>query len=428
MKPRTKLQKMVVEYAKRLSPLSIFQKREAIKRCTPHIGKYNSKGEYTCLDCAHTWKGDYSEKAVCPNCGALLEVNKDRKRKYSDSNYFNVITRYNDMQVIRVFWIQTSLRKGKVKDTWITEVFQRWINSEGKSTIFSVTRISFGWYYDRWNFCSKMEIRQEHPDAHDVCGTTVGRSSFIPLVIRNGFDGDFHGVSPHKVLPMLIKDHKFETLWKTGQFELADYYSRYRPVVGAVWDKVRIAIRHGYVISDFSMWDDMISCLEYLGKDTHNPKYICPKNLKEAHDHWVLKRREREDEVRRRKLINDYNLDPELNTIWENRYRNEKGKFFGLAISDDNLVIKPLMSVKEFINEGETLHHCVFVNKYYQKSGSLILHALVDGTSIATIELNLDNMSIMQCRGKHNSKPEQYDKIVGLIKSNIKQIAKLKSA
>jgi len=47
------------------------------------------------------------------------------------------------------------------------------------------------------------------------------------------------------------------------------------------------------------MWKDYIDLLRYFGKDTNNPKYVCPTDLKTEHDILVAKKNER---IKREKL------------------------------------------------------------------------------------------------------------------------------
>ncbi len=102
--------------------------------------------------------------------------------------------------------------------------------------------------------------------------------------------------------------------------------------------------------------------------------------------------------------------------------RKAKSIFLDLEFVDKEIVVKPLQSVKEFVEEGEYMHHCVFTNRYYSDDNVLIFHALVNGVSIATIEFSLEDFSVLQCRGKYNQVPEHFDRIVSLIKSNTSKI------
>jgi hypothetical protein len=144
-----------------------------------------------------------------------------------------------------------------------------------------------------------------------------------------------------EIYKILSKNDPFEeTLFKASPalFAHAHRYVRDTEPYMAAY---KVAIRHGYAISDVSMYVDYISALIYLGKDTHNPFYVCPDNLLQAHDKYVAKmetdkNRAREEE-RRKKALKD-----------NERYVKEKQKFFGIFLSDGELtgeVLNPLMSL-----------------------------------------------------------------------------------
>ena len=68
------------------------------------------------------------------------------------------------------------------------------------------------------------------------------------------------------------------------------------------------------------------------------------------------------------------------------------------------------------------MHHCVFTNKYYRKSESLILTARIGNKRIETVEVNLKTLSIVQSRGVCNNNTEYHERIIGLVKKNMNLI------
>lgn len=438
MKPRNKFQKTIIEHSKKLPALSAYQEKQAIKHVAPHIAKLNSKGEYVCMDCGHSWKMEKqskSSKVVCPHCFAKLEVDKDRKRKYVYKDYFALVTRIGGFQVVRMFMLSTSLYKGKTASWWMDEAFQRWITPDGKDIIVGRKRNWLSWYCDSWDFYSDMEIRPEHYAYSVSPYKVIGHVSAIPELTRNGFKGDFHNCNPAPLIKKLLTNCKIETLWKAGQFSLASYFVDASYSLDNYWSSIKIAIRNRYIVSDASLWIDLLGALRYLEKDLRNPKFICPDNLKEAHDCWVHKRQVKEEKIRRmderRREMNQeqkYLSDKKRIAKDDAKYKKSKSQYFNLEFKDSELTVKPLTCIQEFIDEWHTMHHCVFTNKYYQKEKSLILHALVDGVSVATIEMDIDNLTIIQCRGVHNSVPHLKDRIIALIESNKYKIAQKRTA
>ena len=77
-----------------------------------------------------------------------------------------------------------------------------------------------------------------------------------------------------------------------------------------------------------------------------------------------------------------------------------------------------LESVQEHLEEGVSMHHCVFDNAYYLKENSLILSATIEGRRIETIEVNLDTLKVVQSRGVCNKNTEYHEQIVNLVNAN----------
>ena len=105
-----------------------------------------------------------------------------------------------------------------------------------------------------------------------------------------------------------------------------------------------------------------------------------------------------------------------------------KSKFFDLTISDGTIDIVVLDSIKAFKEEGETMHHCVFSNSYYDRPDSLVMSARIKGKRIETIELSLTDMKILQSRAVCNGTSEYHDRIINLVKANLSQIARRNTA
>lgn len=81
-----------------------------------------------------------------------------------------------------------------------------------------------------------------------------------------------------------------------------------------------------------------------------------------------------------------------------------------------------LENVSEFIEEGDSLKHCVFTNEYFKKKDSLLFSVRIDNKPIETIEVSLSKMEIAQCRGMKNNKSQHHKVILNLMKRNLYQI------
>ena len=165
-------------------------------------------------------------------------------------------------------------------------------------------------------------------------------------------------------------------------------------------------------IDDYGTWCDTIRLLDKCGKDIHNAKYVCPKDLKAEHDHWLKKSTAMEE--RRRNM-------EQMKKAKENEadfYRN-KSCFFGIVITDNDLEISVLDSLEAYREEGEMLHHCVFLCEYYAKKDTIILSAHDhQGNRIETVELSLTQGTVVQSRGVCNSNTEYHDRIIELVNAN----------
>ena len=154
--------------------------------------------------------------------------------------------------------------------------------------------------------------------------------------------------------------------------------------------------------------------------DIHNPKYICPENLRGQHG-MLSKRltKKREKEKLERDIANA--------AAAEGEYRKMREKFFGLLFRGEHITIVPIRSVKEMAVEGRELHHCVFSMKYYEKADSLLLSAKSNDTHkpVETIELSLKTFEILQSRGNCNHDSPFHDEILSLVNNNIPAIRKL---
>lgn len=170
------------------------------------------------------------------------------------------------------------------------------------------------------------------------------------------------------------------------------------------------------MIEDGSLWCDLLRMLDILGKDLHSPKYICPTDLQEAHDHAVKavrQQREQEEQKKRHRQAVEA----------EALFREQKSQFFGIVFTDGTIQVRVLESVQEYLEEGTAMHHCLFASEYHLKPNSLILSATINGKRVETIELNLETLKVVQSRGICNSTTEYHDQILQLVQQNRHLIA-----
>jgi len=427
MKPRTKIQKEVMHLSKRLPKITEVQRQYAFHHNFEHIGRRSAKGIITCGECGHQWQGngalaDALCGYTCPHCGMELKVHTTRKRVFKENEYFSIITACKSYQVIRFFFAKAYYKIGQAAEYSIYEVAQRWIAPNSKfETIAKLRGISFI-YYDLWQEYSPMEIRRNHHVYDITPACTYPRVRIIPELKRNGFKGEFHNLQPFELFCELLKNNQAETLIKTGQYSLLSYFIRYSSKsIATYWNAIRIATRSKYIVEDAGIWCDYIDLLRYFNKDTSNPKYICPADLKVEHDRLVQKKTERLERER---------IEQQKHKALENerKFQELKAKFFGISFTDGTIQVRVLESVAEFLEEGTAMHHCVFTNTYYLKPDSLILSACIDGKRIETIEVSLKTLKVLQSRGVCNKNTEYHDRIIELVNKNKRLIRKRMAA
>lgn len=419
MQPRNKFEKEVFARSKELQPINKIQTEWAFRHCFKHYAIIRADGTATCSECGKEWKSknNLAETLVgytCPHCGMELETHRTRKRVFQQTEYLGIITTFKGWQVLRFFYMYLHQKKGEKSRYFISEVVQRWINPKGKVAAVA-KNISMSYWFNAWKLNSDLEIRKNE-NVIDIQPTAIyPRKRVLAEIKRNGFKGQFHDLTPYEMFHSILTNSRAETLLKTKQLSLLNYFeeTRYRDIED-YWSAIRICIRNGYNVTDASMWCDIVNMLRTLGKDIHNPKFVCPEDLKAEHDRRELEiRRKREKEEikeQRDKLLKSIKN--------EKRFQELKSKFFGIAFTDGTIKVHVLESLKEYFEEATEMHHCLFSNEYYLKEDSLILSATINGKRIETIEVSLKTLEILQSRGEWNSHTEYHDQIMNLVKAN----------
>ena len=417
MKPRNKFEKAVFALSTRLCPITKAQHQWAFRECIDHFAYRLPKGRTTCMDCGHSWTLEQPiDTCTCPQCRARLQVKTTRARKLQQKQYFTVLTTCGEYQVLRMFLFVVGMEKGCRAKTSVIEIGHYWWNDAGRQALVAIQR-TFGLYIDSFSFCSPMAIRNDSEAYRYVAYSQIyPKLKVTNTLYRNGFNGDFHDIVPTTLIPALLTNSRAETLMKAERYEDLRYFFSKGKGFDNYWDAYKLALRHHYAISDIALWCDYIDMLRRLGKDTHNPKYVCPTDLHREHDRReteILRQREKEEAKRKQqKVMED-----------EERFQELKSKFFGISFTDGTIRVQVLESVQEHLEEGVSMHHCVFSNEYYLKEDSLILSATIDGMRIETIEVSLDTFQVVQSRGLCNQTTPYHDQIVSLVQRNIRQIA-----
>lgn len=412
MKPRNKFEKEVLEQSKHLRPITKTQSKWAFRECIDHFAYHLPKGRTTCMDCGHSWiMNKHRETCTCPHCRAKLQVKETYERKLQQKQYFTLLTTCGEFQVLRMFLLIVGMEKGYKAQTSIIEIGQYWWNMQGRKAVVAIQRV-LGHYVDTFSYYSPMAIRNDNEAYQHIAYSSIyPKFKVTDILRRNGFKDNFYGIVPILLIPALLTDSRVETLLKAGRTDHLRYFLGNKRTFEELWQSYKIAVRNGYEIADISLWSDYVDTLRRLGKDIHNPKYLCPTDLKGEHDRRheeLLKLREREEiEQKQQKAIED-----------EKRFKELKSKFFGICFTDGIIQVHVLESVQEHLEEGVSMHHCVFSNAYYLKEDSLILSATIEGKRIETIEVSLRTLEVVQSRGVCNKNTEYHEQIVNLVNAN----------
>lgn len=440
MKPRNKREALVLQLNRELPPVTE-QQKEWLKGRLDQWVLYKMGGQCKCTRCGAEWKEMPStirywrvslaaavgvEDCQCPDCSAMMKVKYFRY--YSGVNFTSMLifTTYKSWQVIRFVFCSMTVLWGEPTSYDIEERYQLWIDDEGREVIMSLP-YSRSPFHTCFHSGNPMVIARHN-------ASSVGSYAFGDMfeadaahvypwyrvterVKRNGWSAALKVLQPYKqyeVLLGLLKDPKVETLAKWGDMKLLNgCLSHPGTLFARRWQQVLIAHRHRYKIQDVGLWLDLLVFLEEEGKDLTSPHYICPADLRAEHDRWQRKIEER----RRKEKAHE-------KAVRDSRYRKAHERFAGLCCIITDMSIRPLLTAQELLDEGEAMHHCV--GTYTDKLDSLIL-SIRDGhdNRLETAEVNLDQMTVVQCRGFANHPSPRHKEIEQAVKALLPDIMRL---
>lgn len=413
MKPTTLFQKKVTDLTPLLSPITEKHENWGTKNLFECHGVI-SRNKHVCLECNHVWKFEIESKKVsCPNCNNKLSMFGENSIIFHQREYFTLIQRVKDLQVVRFIFSVKTMKKDKKPTYSYTEVMQHWINERGETVSLAKAVNGFSYYLDAWTLHSPMTIKlipQETAKFKINPRKVYPVKTVLPILKRNGFKSGVFDIAPQVLFTNILKDSIAETLLKAGQTNLLAYYIYRSNKIKKNWKIIKICLKNNYDAVDWQIWEDYIDLLKEFGKDLFNSKLVCPANLKQAHDFYMnLKSDE--------KSMSDKELFE--------KYAKEKGKYFGLVFQENDIKISAIKTLGAFKKEGKALNHCLFKNKYFKKKDSLILSARINNKPIETIEISLSKMEINQCRGLNNEATSYNERILNLVNKNIYKIRRL---
>lgn len=416
MKPKTRLQHEVIANSQQLYKIDNDMLSWAKKDILEHKG-FATKSRVICMDCGNSFSPELvsRKRAVCPHCNAKLTIEQTKKRtdkQHIFVGYANIVDRF---QVMRYFEIIGYYRAGENARYYISEIVQQWILPNGKLEYYGRNHTLTS-YADSWN--GPMEIRKHYPNyyipnnKYEVYPKAYHPDSeFKPEYKKYGIDHNLRGLTFLEAIKLLPKSPMAETLLKAKQYNLLELLNDHYSATYRYWPSIKICLRNKYFIKDAKYYMDYLDLLQYFGKDLRNAHYVCPKNLKKEHDLLVAKKRKVEAKLdaerKREKLLKDQKVFEKL----------KKAMLAGIVFSDGKIKVRVLENVKEYIEEGDTMHHCV--SSYALKEDSLILSARIRGKRIETVEVSIKQLKVVQCRGLQNKNTEYHDRIISLVNKNM---------
>ena len=444
MIPRTAVQKEVALLALELPGLTLKQSILLRQHLFSESKEgYFYKGVARCTACGHVWNAPTNtvgQKMTCPCCGKVLDMTKCRKTaiKQSQLEYVTLTQTFKGWQVTRTFVLEKTMRTNERANYDLRCVQSCWDSTRGHVLFQSCKTMNFWWCRagKGWSFYTEMKDDRSY---YQMVPNIEVIEGILPELRKRGFSKRTkHYMYLQPLFHNLLTQPFFESYWKRKQYELAYRFVEKR------WDKdvdraITIFLRHrksGWKDkNEMNDWFDMIECLQYLKKDLRSPAYICPENIKEAHDRWVKLRDRKRDEARRRQKYDEAIEKAKHQTKIAERYIKERGEpFKELCIHNDEIYIKVLPDVRAFIDEADEMQHCVCANEYYNLNthpNSLIMSARLGEAwkeRIETIEVNLETYRIIQSRGYKNNDTTKHNEIVDLVTKNMDLIRKYNRA
>ena len=339
-----------------------------------------------------------------------LEEKKSFDEKEMDSCEYYTLC--NDEGAYKQYWYNVKTGKCYVRD--------RLLNHSRYGTIYNVE--------GSWT-----ELKQISP--LDATGEAYYMVDFgiHPLLVQKGYEGycadEYHEYNHSNSIienriPFwhdLLQNPQLSLALRYGGLEMLDnMHSKNKEEYIAA---VKIAGRHHYDPFSMRMWLDHIRIIIQLGKDLHNPHYVCPSNLAEEHRKYcaILEKKRRKEEAARRYQENLKRLKEEADR--EQSYQNKIAPYLSLQWDTDKYSIRVCPSVMDMIKEGAAMRHCVGSCSYDKKADSLILFCRSPkGERISTIEYSISKGVVLQNRGVCNQEPLFLKEVNSLLEADAKRI------
>lgn len=341
---------------------------------------------------------------------------KKNKRKFTHTMLFSHYQYVGDWQIDRVF---QSKMVAKNRCTTIEQIecveISQWFHNVRTHKTYHMQRPlgMFGYIYTNSPlvFRSHFHAYSNAEYLSGCYGERIPNGRLNPIVRRCGYSFDRFEPKDYKEYKWNVR-RAIENITSVPFYETLMKSDYWRYVCFRFNENQRkaflVCMRHHIEIKDINIWRDTIDLMDELGMDWHNPTLLSDYMLQ--HERALAKK----EKIKKQKELDNI-------VSYEEDYYNTHRDFLDISFGRDNLSFHVLQSVREFFEEGERMHHCVYACGYYKKDDVLIFSVRgKDNRRLATIEFNLKSRNIAQCRGVCNSKPDEYDSIVSVFNENIK--------
>lgn len=412
---------------------------------------YRNKKVFMCTECG--CEVHVLTQHECPQCHAkwdadgviAFNINENWRKKlvqekaHYEQRHIAVFEAIDGLQLCRYYRVEKRIEFGKKASIHVWEIMRFFYFPDGERVMY---QCAVGGMYvsDAFSYESNLYFRYEHckndPDYNYEYDGAIDRANYYvdKWVIKSltkewsykPIEKLLNDCNGHTGAIRLIAYPYGETLIKSGQVDIFSYLmDNNMKITDDLKKLVNICNRHHYIVHDVSLWVDTLKYLKQQKKDIHNPKYVCPQDLRALHQQ-LLNRQHRIDEAARaRRKAEEAQKEARMMKDWAAHF----DKMLSLELDSTNLHIRPLQSIQEFEEEGEHMHHCVYSMHYwdYRKNpNTLILSAKDDdGNRLATIEYNMGTNKVIQCRAACNKVPPRYDEIVNFILNNKSKFVEL---
>jgi len=364
----------------------------------------------------------------CPHCGASLGVASEKfyinfRHTFKDSFLFEEITTCHGWQISRIWLADFTFHKGHPYElSYLGSLFERWFNPTiGKEVLLGKYRGMYP-YMRRipWALSCfdnteayvhhTLQLRSytERPDLqypHVRLLDWYKKRNFSKVYALSNGDAS-------KVFRLFLDKKNntiFETILKVGNDDEIQLMLNFPDEHIKYWRTILVSRRHHFDYATHrGEYFDYLRQLEDLHLDLRSPHYVAPADFRAMHQTMTGRLNAIAERQRKEKLRQWEIQQFEREKKQEKSFIKARERYFGLALVSNAYKAEPLKSIKEFLEEGLAMDHCVFSAGYYDMNrhpDSLILSVKNKETEEreVTIEINTKTWKIQQSYAKHDN-------------------------